>query len=134
MAVGWEVVRCDRSLPPPFDCFPLFIYYKNFDILLNFFNETTTLLLKQLEANFKYQRIFQCHKRKWKLQILWILCENIAWRMSWSSEKNYSFGEILSANCMKQISSNHRFCYYKRILSSTTSMISLMLSFMSAKH
>ena len=63
MAVGWGVVRCDRH-PPPFECFALFIYYKNFNILLNLFNETITLFQKQLQANFKYQRIFQCHKQK----------------------------------------------------------------------
>ena len=60
--VEWEIVRCDR--PPLLECFVLFIYYKNFNNLLNFFNETITLFLKQLETNFWYQRIFQCHKRK----------------------------------------------------------------------
>ena len=50
--------------PPPFECFALFIYQKNFNDLLNFFNEAITLFLKQLKANVKYQRTFQCHKRK----------------------------------------------------------------------
>ena len=48
----------------PFEGFALLIYYKNFNILLNFFNETITLFLEQLELNFQYQGIFQCHKRK----------------------------------------------------------------------
>ena len=63
MAVGWSVIRCDQP-PPPFAYFALFIYYKNFNILLNFLNEIITLFLKQLEVNFKNQRIFQCHKQK----------------------------------------------------------------------
>ena len=44
--------------------FVLFIYYKSLNILLNFFNETITLFLKQLEVIFKDQWIFQCHKQK----------------------------------------------------------------------
>ena len=47
---GGRFVRCDQS-PPPFECFALLISYKNFIILLNFFNETITLFLKQLEPN-----------------------------------------------------------------------------------
>ena len=39
------------SPPPLFECFALLISYKNFIILLNFFNETITLFLKQLEPN-----------------------------------------------------------------------------------
>ena len=41
--------------PLPFACFALFIYYKKFNISLNFFNETFTLFLKQLKVNFKNQ-------------------------------------------------------------------------------
>ena len=57
MAVVWGggLLGAIDSRPPPlpFECFALFIYYKNFNILLNFFNETITLLVKQFEGNFK---------------------------------------------------------------------------------
>ena len=33
-------------------------------ILIFYYNEAIALFLKQLQANFKHQRIFQCHKRK----------------------------------------------------------------------
>ena len=50
---GGSLGAIDSPPPPSFECFALFIYYKNFNILLNFFNETITLFLKQLEVNFK---------------------------------------------------------------------------------
>ena len=63
------------------------------------------------------------------VNFVWQYCiENVV-----KLQKGYGFGEILSTNCMKWIYSNQKFWYYKIILSSTTPMISLMLSFMSAK-
>ena len=86
--------------------------------------------LRQISSISGYSNVINGNKNfkscEFCVKILHRECHEVA-------KKNYGFGEILSANCMKQISSNHRFCYYKRILSSTTSMISLMLSFMSAK-
>ena len=58
---GWGGARSLGAIDAPF---VLFIYYKSLNILLNFFNETITLFLKQLEVNFKDQWIFQCHKQK----------------------------------------------------------------------
>ena len=43
------------------------------------------------------------------------------------------FCEILSTNCMNQLSSNQKFLYYKIIFSSTTPMLSLKISFMTVK-
>ena len=58
---GWGGARSLGASAAPF---VLFIYYKSLNILLNFFNETITLFLKQLEVNFKDHWIFQCHKQK----------------------------------------------------------------------
>ena len=47
--------------------------------------------------------------------------------------KSYGLGEIWSVNYMKQISSNQKCWYHKIVFSLTTPMLSLKLSFMSAK-
>ena len=57
--------RSVQSIPPPLLSGLPFLYITK--ILIFYYNETITLFLKQLQSNFKYQRvssIFQCHK--WK--------------------------------------------------------------------
>ena len=98
-----------------------------------FFNETVILFLKQFLVNFKHQWICQCHKTEVKtlnvVKFVWKCC--IAIVVKWL--KLYGFGAIPSTNCLNKYLPTKSFWYYKTIFSSTTPMLSLKLSFMSAK-
>ena len=73
-------------------------YLKSLNIW-NFFNETIVMLLKKTY----YQRIFQCHKWKWKHQMFWIFVKVLYWECREKVKKLWCWGK-LSANCLKEIS------------------------------
>ena len=122
--LGASFPWCISTTPPTshhsplFEWFTLFMYYKNFNVLLNFLVRLYYFWnnLRQISSINIYSIVINGNKNTGSCEF----CVKILNRECREVPKSYGFGERLPTNCMKQISSNQKFWYYQIIFSLTT--------------
>ena len=113
VAGGRGVARCDGPPPPPsslfLSAFALFIYYRNLNIVLNLFNETITLFLKQLQAKILHRECREVAKKLWfwwnivyQLYKIYIFQSQILiWQNNLKFYNSYDFPDAILHECKR---------------------------------